>query len=272
MKVKPLPSKATHNNDKTTRSPRPALKGVSVGGRPSSIEISPLTENEKRVLGFIESALIRTGHSPSYQEICNEFGFASYNSVQNYVKQLTKKGYLKVHPNQKRALEVLRSATAFQSQVLEKVSATTGSPGEMLLQAPLGIRPIPLLGRVAAGTPIERLLANETLEAPPALLKDPDQSYALQVEGQSMIDEGIHDGDWIVVLKKEGAKNGDLVVAVVDGSVGPEATVKRIYFHPRNSTEKRIELRPSNSQLTSQWFPESRVQIRGHVTGLLRKF
>lgn len=238
----------------------------------TSAEISPLTENERKVLGFIESELVRTGLSPSYQEICKEFGFASYNSVQNYVKQLTKKGYIKVHPNQKRALEVVRSATAFQAQVLRKVIATTGSSKDMLLQAPLGIRPIPLLGKVAAGTPIERSFENESLEVPPSLLKDPDQSYALQVEGNSMIEEGIHDGDWIVVLKKDAAKNGDLVVAVVEGSAGLEATVKRIYYHPKNSPEKKVELRPSNSELTSQWFSEPKVQIRGHVTGLLRKF
>jgi repressor LexA len=239
---------------------------------PKNNDISPLTENEKKVLGFIESELIRTGLSPSYQEICTEFGFASYNSVQNYVKQLTKKGYIKVHPNQKRGLEVVRSATAIQSQVLNKVSATTGSSKDMLLQAPLGIRPIPLLGRVAAGSPIERTVDNESLDVPPSLMKDPDQSFALQVEGQSMIEEGIHDGDWIVVLKKEAAKNGDLVVAVVDGDAGQEATVKRIYYHPKNVVEKKVELRPSNSQLTSQWYSEPKVQIRGHVTGLLRKF
>ena len=235
-------------------------------------EISPLTENEKNVLGFIEVELVRTGSSPSYQEICKEFGFASYNSVQNYVKQLTKKGYIKVHPNQKRGLEVVRSATAFQAQVMRKVNATTGSPKDMLLQAPSGIRPIPLLGRVAAGAPIERTLENESLEVPPDLMKDPEQSYALQVEGNSMIEEGIHSGDWIVVHKKEAAKNGDLIVAVVDSDSGQEATVKRIYYHPKNSSEKKVELRPSNSELTSQWYSEPKVQIRGHVTGLLRKF
>lgn len=236
------------------------------------IEISPLTENEKNVLGFIEIELIRTGLSPSYQEICTEFGYASYNSVQNYVKQLTKKGYIKVHPNQKRGLEVVRSATAFQAQVLRKVNATTGSPKDKLLQAPSGVRPIPLLGKVAAGSPIERTMENESLEVPPSLMKDPELSYALQVEGNSMIEEGIHSGDWIVVLKKEAAKNGDLVVAVVSGDSGQEATVKRIYFHPKNSNDKKVELRPSNSELTSQWYPEPKVQIRGHVTGLLRKF
>ena len=248
------------------------MKTKSLPKLSDKTDISPLTENEKNVLGFIEVELVRTGLSPSYQEICKEFGFASYNSVQNYVKQLTKKGYIKVHPNQKRGLEVVRSATAFQAQVMRKVNATTGSPKDMLLQASSGIRPIPLLGRVAAGSPIERTMENESLEVPPTLMKDPEQSYALQVEGNSMIEEGIHNGDWIVVFKKEAAKNGDLVVAVVDGDAGQEATVKRIYYHPKNASDKKVELRPSNSELTSQWFSEPKVQIRGHVTGLLRKF
>lgn len=248
------------------------MKNKLLPKKSEKVEISPLTENEQNVLGFIETALVKTGLSPSYQEICKEFGFASYNSVQNYVKQLTKKGYIKVHPNQKRGLEVVRSATAFQAQVIRKMNATTGSPKNRLLQASSGVRPIPMLGRVAAGAPIERTAENESLEVPPSLMKDPEQSYALQVEGHSMIEEGIHNGDWIVVLKKEAAKNGDLVVAVVNGDSGQEATVKRIYFHPKNPADKKIELRPSNSELTSQWYSEPKVQVRGHVTGLLRKF
>ncbi len=240
----------------------------------SALEVSPLTTNEQNILSYIEAEIIRTGISPSYQEICQHFGFASYNSVQNYVKQLSKKGYLKVHPHQKRGLEVIKSATAFQNKVLKQVTknATTGSPKEELLQTPMGIRPIPLLGLVAAGAPIEHLTENESLAVPPLLMKDPDQTYALCVNGNSMIEEGIHDGDWIVVHKKETAKNGDLVVATIQGPAGPEATVKRIYFHPRNKAGERVELRPSNEDMKSQWFSDSEVSIRGHVTGLLRRF
>lgn len=236
--------------------------------------VTSLTQNESNILTYIEAEIVRNGIAPSYQEICQHFGFASYNSVQNYVKQLCKKGYLKVNPHQKRGLEVLKSATAFQNKILNKVSknATTESPRDELLQVPMGIRPIPLLGRVAAGSPIERTLENESMFVPPHLMKDPEQSYALCVNGDSMVEEGIHDGDWIIVHKKDAAKNGDLVVASVQGPAGLEATVKRIYFHSKNGPEEKIELRPSNSQLKSQWYAESQVEIRGHVTGLLRKF
>lgn len=250
------------------KSPLPNKKISSVTSPAGAV--SSLTANESKILNFIESEILSSGLSPSYQEICDHFGFASFNSVQNYVKQLTKKGYVRTQPHQKRGLEVLRSATAFASRLHSQVQnrTTTESLQDGLLQGPVGIRPIPLLGSVAAGSPIERITTGETLTVPSALMKNPDQTFALSVSGDSMADEGIHDKDWIVVLKQDHAKNGDLVVA----SIQSEATVKRIYFHPKNTPDKRLELRPSNSQYQSQWFAESEVQIKGLVTGLLRKF
>lgn len=270
MKKTLLPKNQGTNSTSTAKASSKSVSKLALA--PSGV--SSLTTNERNILTYIEAEIVRTGISPSYQEICQHFGFASYNSVQNYVKQLSKKGYIKVHPHQKRGLEVLKSATAFQNKILKQVSknATTESPRDELLQVPMGIRPIPLLGLVAAGVPIERMTENESLHVPPQLMKDPEQSYALCVNGDSMIEEGIHDGDWIIVHKKETARNGDLVVASIQGPAGLEATVKRIYFHPKNGPEERIELRPSNSTLTSQWYAESQVDIRGHVTGLLRKF
>lgn len=236
--------------------------------------VTSLTANEQKILTFIESEILRTGLSPSYQEICQHFGFASYNSVQNYVKQLSKKGYLRSHPHQKRGLEVLRSATAFSTHTMNQVQkkATTESSQIGLLQGSVGIRPIPLLGSVAAGTPIERITTDENLSVPLELMKNPDHSFALRVNGDSMIDEGIYDQDTIVVLKQDFAKNGDLIVATVLGPAGPESTVKRIYFHPKASADKRIELRPANPTYNSQWYPEENVNVKGLVTGLLRKF
>ncbi|MFN8790705.1 MAG: transcriptional repressor LexA [Bdellovibrionales bacterium] len=273
MKKSLLP-KTSSLKSPSQKSTGSSVKSTSAKGASSGGGITSLTTNERNILTYIESEIVRTGISPSYQEICQHFGFASFNSVQNYVKQLSKKGYLRAHPHQKRGLEVLKSATAFQNQTLKQVSknATTESPRDELLQVPMGIRPIPLLGRVAAGAPIERMTDNETLQVPPQLMKDPEQSYALCVSGDSMIEEGIHDGDWIIVHKREVARNGDLVVASIQGPAGPEATVKRIYFHPKNGPDEKVELRPSNSQLASQWYAESQVNIRGHVTGLIRKF
>ncbi|MFN8847692.1 MAG: transcriptional repressor LexA [Bdellovibrionales bacterium] len=241
---------------------------------PPSLGVTSLTANEKKVLNFIEVEILRSGSAPSYQEICQEFGFASYNSVQNYVKQLTRKGYLRSTPHQKRGLEVLKSATAFSVQTLDLVNknATTESPQIGLLQGSVGIRPIPLLGSVAAGSPIERAEHDEALSVPMDLMKNPDQTFALRVSGDSMIDEGIYDRDTIVVLKQDFAKNGDLVVASIQGPAGQESTVKRIYYHPKHSSEKRVELRPANATHSSQWYPDHHVQIRGIVTGLLRKF
>lgn len=236
--------------------------------------VTSLTANEKKILNFIEAEILSSGSSPSYQEICQHFGFASYNSVQNYVKQLTRKGYLKSHPHQKRSLEVLRSATAFSAQTLNQVQkkATTESLQEGLLQGSAGIRPIPLLGSVAAGSPIEKVAHDESLSVPTEIMKNPDQTFALRVSGDSMIEDGIHDRDTIVVLKQDFAKNGDLVVAMIQGPAGPEATVKRIYFHAKANSEKRVELRPANANYESQWFTDGTVQVKGLVTGLIRKF
>ncbi|MCB0369799.1 MAG: transcriptional repressor LexA, partial [Bdellovibrionales bacterium] len=129
---------------------------------------------------------------------------------------------------------------------------------------------LPFLGRVAAGNPIERLIDNETMSVPPHLVKKPDSTFILEVEGQSMIDEGINPKDLILIQEQSTAKNGDIIVASVDN----EATVKRIYF---NSSSKKthpsdIELRPSNKNMSSLFYPADQVQIRGIVVGLIRKF
>lgn len=224
----------------------------------------PLTAKEKAVLEFIEGFLLKSsGISPSYQEIRDHFGFASFNSVQNYLKQLTRKGYIKNPANSKRAL-----------QVVHTTNTSTGSPRTSLLQSKNEeILSLPLLGKVAAGTPIESLKHDEFLSVPGHLLRPSHahKTFALKVQGQSMIDEGIMDGDTILVQQQSSAANGDLVVAIVDN----EATVKRFYLRtpPRGShDELMVELRPSNTTMTSMWFSPYEVEIQGVVVGLMRKF
>jgi repressor LexA len=218
-----------------------------------------LTSKEKKVLEFIEDFVIREGLSPSYLEIKDHFSFASFNSVQNYLKQLGRKGYLVVEPHQKRAIQLLKSSNSF---------STTGSPRAQLLQARGEVLSLPLLGSVAAGRPLEKLTFNEEIEVPSSLVKNPGETFALRVQGVSMIDEGILDGDLILVQKTPSAQNGDLVVALIES----EATVKRFYAHPRNPRVKRVELRPANLQMSSMYFSDEEVQIEGRVVGLIRKF
>lgn len=231
-----------------------------------------LTPKEKLVLEFIENHILSSGVSPSYQEIKDHFGLASFNSVQNYLKQLTNKGYIENPLGQKRAIQILHSASAVQKQLQSKsVSTKTGSHRSQLLQARDEVLSIPLLGKVAAGQPIEAFKYDEFLEVPPSMVRNPSKSFALKVQGDSMIEDGIFDGDLILVQKQNFANNGDIIVATVEN----EATVKRIYLRKNplsNRSENMIELRPSNSSMKSMWYQPEQVEIRGILIGLIRKF
>lgn len=241
--------------------------------------LPPLTAKEKSVLQFIEQELISKGVSPSYQEICDHFGFASFNSVQNYLKQLSTKGYLLIPQNQKRAIQILHSASDFQKDLESRLNLVkepsknsfAGQSSQSSQSDNSKVLPIPFLGRVAAGSPIERLHENEFIDVPATFMKTPGDYFALKVEGDSMIDEGIFDGDFLVVLSQKNARDGDLVVA----SVEAESTVKRFYMkkNPEISTStKAVELRPANPRLTSMWYAPQQIEIKGLVKALLRKY
>lgn len=277
---------------KNEKSVEPLKKGTSLkSSLNSNVKIEsmpqplPLTEKEKKVLEFIVSQLAQTGLSPSYQEIKDHFGFASYNSVQNYLKQLMNKGYIQVNPHQKRAIQIIQDSSAVQNWIH---NSSKESPRSTLLHTPGDsgeILSIPLLGKVAAGSPIESYKHNEYIEVPPSLVKNFQKTFALQVQGNSMIEEGIFDGDIILIQKQESAKNGEIIVATVDN----ESTVKRIFysnikksgtnFKNKNSdysdqasAYKSVELRPANSEMKSMWYSADQIQIQGLVTGLIRKF
>lgn len=250
----------------------------------ATLPLPPLTAKEKSVLQFIEQELTSKGVSPSYQEICDHFGFASFNSVQNYLKQLSTKGYLLIPQNQKRAIQILHSAGDFQKDLASRLGQSNlnlvkepsknsfaGQSSQSLHGQDSKVLPIPFLGRVAAGSPIERIHEGEFIDVPVNFMKSPGDYFALKVEGDSMIDEGIFDGDFLVVLSQKNAKDGDLVVAGIEEG----ATVKRFYMkkNPEISTStKAIELRPANPRLTSMWYAPQQVDLKGLVKGLLRKY
>lgn len=281
-------------------------------GRPEAprpLSPKPLSPKEKTVLEFLEIYMREKGVSPTYQEICQHFGFASFNSVQRYLKQLEDKGYIQLPwANQKRAITLLQPASALQTALQNSVDEWAPRQTDFSddVQAPTALAlntktlhktgnvtpailtaenfSLPLLGRVAAGAPIEALEHDEFIDVPASLVRKPDRTYALRVQGQSMIDDGILDGDVILVQRQTTATNGEIVVAMV----GEEATVKRFYFHRGGSTlpsaaraaieerdlnpERVLELRPANSTMSPMWFDPSEVQIRGVVVGLIRRF
>lgn len=236
--------------------------------------IIPLTENEKNILEFIEGYFSAKGIAPSFHEIKVHFGFASFNSVQRYLKQLQAKKYIHVPKgNQKRAIVLLQSATAarealgrvlaFKQNAVPKMRASfSDGPKKELLS-------IPHLGTVAAGVPLEEIHDDEYTDVPPHLVRNVDKSYSLLVKGNSMIDDGIFDGDIIVVQEQPLAQNGEIVVAEINN----EATVKRFFMHQdKTMATAQVELRPANPNMESFFYSPEKVKIRGVVVGLMRKF
>ncbi len=196
-----------------------------------------LTKQQTRIYRYLETYLRRNGRPPSYQEIQDHFGFRSLNSVVKHLKQLERKGYLESPwGNQKRAFRLLP---------LRTTAAT-----------------IPFLGRVAAGAPLEAVEMPETMEVPESLLSG-GNNFALQVQGDSMIDEGIRDRDVLIIRKQDHADNGQTVVAQIEG----EATIKKFY-----QRGDRVELRPANEELKPLVVPAEKVEIIGVVIGLVRHY
>lgn len=253
----------------------------------------PLSVKELRVLEFIEQFIETQAVAPTYQEIKDHFGFASFNSVQRYLKQLQDKNYIHIPGgNQKRALTVLHSSRALSKSLLVQTppaivqSQQQPAHSIQLKKGALSVEPsppqiesfsLPLLGRVAAGAPIEAFTDNEFVEVPASLIRNPSKTFALIVQGQSMIEDGILDGDIIFVQKQSYANNGETVVAMVNN----QATVKRFYLHrdihsnPQSHahpSEQQVELRPANSSMQSMWHPPYHVDIQGIVVGLIRRF
>lgn len=198
-----------------------------------------LTGRQREVLDFIERRISRHGVAPTLQEISSHFGFSSTASAQKHVNLLVKKGFLERDKHQKRGL-----AIAGQTAVPSLVT-------------------VPLVGAVAAGSPIENFGEAEETNVPPDMV-GPGEHFVLEVRGLSMIDDGIHDGDSIVVKKISEAKAGDTVVALVDG----EATLKRFFPEPNGM----VRLQGANPTMAPIVTPASRVVVQGILVGLLRKY
>ncbi len=217
-----------------------------------------LTPKQKEILDYIESFAAEHGYAPSQQEIAQHFGFRSLGTVQNYLVRLTRHGFLKKTLNARRGAQVVGNPTNVDHHTTP--SATSALAGSV---------PLPLLGRVAAGRPIEAVLQLEMLDVPTTMLKGPSSAhFVLQVKGDSMRDDGIFDGDFVVIRKTDHAENGQTVVALVNS----EATLKK--FFQRGS---RIELHPANPAYQPFVFEENsdesfQFKVEGICTGLIRKF
>ena len=214
-----------------------------------------LTAKQRELLLFIDDRLKEDGVSPSFDEMREALELKSKSGVHRLISALEERGFIRRLPNRARALEVLK---------LPETRAATVSPIRPAVPAAANdTMEIPLHGRIAAGTPIEALQGTETFAVPAALL-GPGEHYALEVAGDSMVEEGILDGDFALIRKVDTARDGEIVVALIDNE---EATLKTF-----RREGNMVRLDPANRQYEPQRYDPRRVQIQGRLAGLIRRY
>ncbi|PYT11217.1 MAG: repressor LexA [Acidobacteria bacterium] len=206
-----------------------------------------LTKRQKEFLDFLAGFLEKRGYSPSYEEIAEGLNLASLATVHKHILALESKQYVKRGFNQSRSLEIAPKYYEEQRQHRQM-------PASM---------DVPLLGRIAAGAPVEAIAGQDTLSFSD-FAGDPN-TYALQVRGDSMIEDHICDGDYVLVERATEARDGDIVVALVDGM---ETTLKRFY----REAGDRVRLQPANAAMQPIYVPQASVNIQGKLLAVLRKY
>lgn len=201
--------------------------------------MEPLTKRQKEILDYIRSFIDENGYAPSYREIAHYFEFSSTGTIAEYISILEEKGYLTKEAMEARAIQL---TPAFDDG--------------------MQVFSIPLEGVIDAGRPIEAIRTSESISIPRDMMGK--KTFALRVRGESMIDDGILDGDYIIIEQTSSAKNGDIVVALVDNQ---NATLKRFYCEKDD-----IRLQPANKTMKPMHFAKNRVTIQGKVKGVIRRF
>ncbi|MBA3949464.1 MAG: transcriptional repressor LexA [Acidobacteria bacterium] len=199
----------------------------------------PLTKRQREILDYLNDFIQQHGYAPSLEEIGRRFGLSSLATVHKHLTNLQEKGFIKRSWNRSRSVE--------------------------LIPARMGTRSVevPLLGYVAAGFPIEAITGVETINVPEDLVGKGD-TYVLRVKGDSMIDEQIRDGDFVIVEDRKTAENGEMVIALVGGT---EATLKKFYRE-----HGRIRLQPANPAMQPMLFDPDQIQVQGVVIGVMRRY
>jgi repressor LexA len=199
-----------------------------------------LTRRQKEILDFVGRHLERKGYAPTIEEIGEHFGLTSLATVHKHLTNLQDKGFIKRAANRSRALELVPSGMAVRAVEL------------------------PLLGRVAAGSPIEAITGTETVFVPEDMVGRRD-TYVLQVKGESMIDEQIRDGDYVIVEDRTSVRDGEMVIALVGGD---SVTLKKLY----REGEGRVRLQPANRRMKPIYVDQDDLRVQGVVIGVLRKY
>jgi len=206
-----------------------------------------LTKRQKEVLEFLADFIDKNRYSPSYEELADGLSLNSLATIHKHISSLESKGYLRRAFNQSRSLEI---APRYAAEVEKRRAVETGLA-------------VPLLGKIAAGVPVEAV-------ANPEMLHFQDfagdaGTYALQVRGESMIEDHICNGDFVLIQKTDSVRDGEIVVALVDGM---ETTLKRLYREPNG----QIRLQPANSGMEPIFVPAANVEVQGKLIAVLRKY
>jgi repressor LexA len=202
--------------------------------------MATLTKRQKQMVDYLQDYIEQNGYAPTLAEIGEYFGLSSLATVHKHLHNLESKGFIRRMHNHSRALEI------------------EGENGK-----PPGARRLTLVGQVAAGVPIEAVEGRDSISVPEEFVRR-DNTFCLRVKGESMVDEGIRDGDYIIVEGRDGANPGETVVALI----GDEATVKK-YYPAENGT---VRLQPANPTMEPIYVSADEVRIRGVVVGLMRHY
>lgn len=223
-----------------------------------------LTRKQHELLTFVNEALETTGIAPSYDEMKDAVGLKSKSGIHRLITALEERGFIRRLPHRARAVEVVKlsreaeRARAGGSNVVHADFAGARGGGEIAAVA------VPLYGKIAAGTPIEAISASDREVEIPAALIGAGEHYALEVEGDSMVDAGILEGDIAVIDRSDTAENGQIVVALVDDA---EATLKRL-----RRKGNSIALEAENPKYETRIFGPDRVKVQGRLVGLIRRY
>jgi repressor LexA len=202
--------------------------------------VQPLTKRQREILDYLNEFIQQHGYAPSLEEVGKRFNLSSLATVHKHLTNLQEKGFIRRAWNRSRSVELLPSRSGGRAVEL------------------------PLLGYVAAGMPIEAVATSESIAVPEALVTGKRDTYVLRVRGDSMIDEQIRDGDWVVVEDRRSADNGEMVIALVGGQ---DATLKKFY-----KENGRVRLQPANPTMPPIFVEPDGVQIQGVVVGVMRKY
>jgi len=235
-------------------------------------EKTMLTKKQIQLLEFIQARMARDGVPPSFDEMKIALDLRSKSGIHRLVTALEERGFIRRLPHRARALEIVRlpdtlsKGSGFRPRVISGDAAERATPQPRgAMEVSVSAIDLPVMGRIAAGVPIEAISeVSHHIAVPSSMLTTQDHHYALEVRGDSMIDAGINDGDVVVIREQDTADNGDIVVALVEGF---EATLKR--YRRKGGM---IALEAANSAYETRVLPEEKVLVQGRLVGLIRSY